>query len=68
MINRNGGLLVVYGFQLQNSTIMATRRALVGHAGEYLHGKEDITSYIERVELYFATNFVHKDVRLLRYL
>ena len=30
--------------------------ALVGQVGEYINGKEDITSYIERVEFYFAAN------------
>ena len=30
--------------------------ALVGQVGEYINGKGDITSYIERVELYFAAN------------
>ena len=30
--------------------------ALVGQVAEYINGKEDITSYIERVELYFAAN------------
>ena len=28
--------------------------ALVGQVGEYVNGTEDIASYIERVELYFA--------------
>ena len=31
--------------------------ALVGQVGEYVDGKEDIASYIERVELYFAENY-----------
>ena len=26
-----------------------------------MHGKEDVASYIERAELYFATNYVEKD-------
>ena len=28
----------------------------MGQVGEYIDGKEDIASYIERVELYFAVN------------
>ena len=39
--------------------------ALVGHVGEYVDGKEDIASYIERVELYFAANYVKADYSLL---
>ena len=35
--------------------------ALVGPVGEYVDGKEDIASYIERIELYFAANYVEKD-------
>ena len=35
--------------------------ALVGQVGEYVDGKNDIESYIERVELYFATNYVKAD-------
>ena len=35
--------------------------ALVGQVGEYVDGKEDIASYIKRVELYFVTNDVEKD-------
>ena len=35
--------------------------ALVGQVGEYVDGKEDIASYIERIELYFAANYVEKD-------
>ena len=31
---------------------------LVGQVGEYVDGKEDIASHIERVELYFAANYV----------
>ncbi|XP_067026439.1 uncharacterized protein [Acropora muricata] len=34
--------------------------ALVGQVGEYVDGKEDIASYIERTELYFAANYVEK--------
>ena len=39
--------------------------ALVGRVGEYVDGKEDIASYIERVELYFAANYVKADYSLL---
>ena len=37
--------------------------ALVGQVGEYVDGKEDITSSIERVELYFAANYVDSGLR-----
>jgi len=40
---------------------LATTLALVGQVGEYVDGKEDVTSYIERVELYFAANYVEAD-------
>ena len=39
--------------------------ALVDRVGEYVDGKEDIASYIERVELYFAANYVKADYSLL---
>lgn len=42
--------------------------ALVGQVGEYLEGKEDIASYIEWVELYFAVNYVKKDHEVLTFL
>ena len=35
--------------------------ALVGQVEEYVDGKEDIASYIERLELYFAANYLEKD-------
>ena len=35
--------------------------ALVGQVGEYVDGKEDIAGYIERIDLYFAANYVEKD-------
>ena len=35
--------------------------ALVGQVKEYVDGKEDIASCIERIELYFALNYVEKD-------
>ena len=38
--------------------------ALVGQVGEYVDGKEDIASYIERVELYFAANYVKADYKV----
>ena len=33
----------------------------MGQVEEYIDGKEDIASYIERVELYFAANYVEAD-------
>ena len=58
----NGGLLGCLQFQPRNSTILATRMALVGQmGGQDVDGKEDIASYIERIELYFAANYVEKD-------
>ena len=42
--------------------------ALVGQVGEYVEGKEDIASYIERVELYFAANYVEKDHEVSTFL
>ena len=39
--------------------------ALVGQVGEYVDGKKEIASYIERVELYFAANYVKADYSLL---
>ena len=38
---------------------------LVGQVGD---GKEDIASYIERIELYFAANYVEKDNEVLTLL
>ena len=35
--------------------------ALVGQVGEYVDRKEEIASYIERVELNFAANYVKAD-------
>jgi len=35
--------------------------ALVGQVGECVDGKEDIASYIERVEWYFSANYVEAD-------
>ena len=40
--------------------------ALVGQVGEYVDSKEDIASYIERVELYFAANYVQAFLALVR--
>ena len=48
--------------------IWATRMALVGHVGEYVDSKEDITSYIERVELYFAANYVKTDYKVATFI
>ena len=42
--------------------------ALVGQVGEYVNGTEDITSYIERVELYFAANYVKADDKVATFL
>ena len=42
--------------------------ALLGHVGEFVEGKEDIASYIERVELYFAANYVEKDHEVATFL
>ena len=42
--------------------------ALVGRVGEYVDGKEDIASYIERVELYFAANYVKADYKVATFL
>ena len=38
--------------------------ALVGQVGEYVDGKEEIAGYIERVELYFAANYVKADYKV----
>ena len=35
--------------------------AIVGQVREFVDVKEDIASYIERVELYFAANYVEDD-------
>ena len=42
--------------------------ALVGHVGEYVDGKEDIASYIERVEFYFVANYVKADDKVATFL
>ena len=42
--------------------------ALVGHVGEYVDSKEDIASYIERVELYFAANYVKTDYKVATFI
>ena len=42
--------------------------ALVGKVGEYVDGKKDIASYIERVELYFAANYVKADYKVATFL
>ena len=42
--------------------------ALVGQVGEYVDGKEDIASYIERVELYFAANYVKTDYKVATFI
>ena len=40
----------------------------MGQVGEYVDGKEDIASYTERVELYFATNYVEADFEVATFL
>ena len=42
--------------------------ALVGQVGEYVNGTEDIASYIEIVELYFAANYVKADYKVAKSL
>ena len=36
--------------------------------GEYVDGKEDMASCIERVELYFAANYVKADYKVATFL
>ena len=64
----SGGFLVCLSFRSRNSTILATRMALVGQVGEYVDGKEDIASYIERRELFFAANYVEEDIEVVTLL
>ena len=40
----------------------------MGQVGEYIDGKEDIGCYIERVELYFAANYVEADFEVATFL
>ena len=40
----------------------------MGQVGEHIDGKEDIASYIERVELYFAANYVEADYEVATFL
>ena len=40
----------------------------MGQVEEYIDGKEDIASYIERVELYFAANYVEADYEVATFL
>ena len=61
-------MAVLYNNNNLNITILATRMALVGQVGEYVDGKEDIASYIERVELYFAANYVEEDHKVATFL
>ena len=42
--------------------------ALVGRVGEYVDSKGDIASYIERVELYFAANYVKADYKVATFI
>ena len=47
---------------------LATRVELVGQVGEYVDRKEDIASYIERVGLYFAANYVDTDYEVATFV
>ena len=40
----------------------------MGQVGEYIDGKEDIASYMERVELYFEANYVEADYEVATFL
>ena len=40
----------------------------MGQVGEYIDGKEGIGSYIKRVELYFAANYVEADYEVATFL
>ena len=40
----------------------------MGQVGEYIDGKEDIASYTERVDLYFAANYVQADYEVATFL
>ena len=42
--------------------------ALVGQVGEYVDGKKDIPSYSQRVELYFAANYVKAGYKVATFL
>lgn len=44
------------------------RMAIVGQVREFVDVKEDIAGTIERVELYFAANYVKNDHRVLAFL
>ena len=41
---------------------------LLRQVGEYVDGKKDIASYIQRVELYFAANYVKADYKVATFL
>ena len=41
---------------------------ILGQVGEDVGSKEDIASYIERVELYFAANYVKADYKVATFL
>ena len=41
---------------------------VVGRVGEYVDSKGDIASYIERVELYFAANYVKADYKVATFI
>ena len=42
--------------------------AIVDRVGEYVDGREDIASYIERVELYFAANYVKAGYKVATFI
>ena len=42
--------------------------APVGRVGEYVDGKGHTASYIERMELYFAANFVKGDYKVATFI
>ena len=41
---------------------------ILGQAGEDVDSKEDIASYIEYMELYFAANYVKADYKVATFL
>ena len=58
-------------FRALNITILATSGIINGFGGSsrrYVEGKEDIASYLERLELYFAANYVEEDHKFSTFL
>ena len=58
-------------FRALNITILATSGIINGFgesSQRYVEGKEDIASYIERVELYFAANYIKEDHKFSTFL